>query len=171
MQCDETHPVCKNCQKSKRECLGYDPIFKQTQNPTNIQPAPNHAIPATASATILNSATTHSISGSVLATNPVPEGAAPYTSLPSVVSGAPSTPLTNNANLISPSQQARSSFIPRSGHSYPATLDPVLPSATSSTSIHSLLASYPTPSRAPPFGQHLAATHRLYHCVSPMRHN
>ncbi|SPO04096.1 uncharacterized protein DNG_06779 [Cephalotrichum gorgonifer] len=28
-KCDETHPTCNNCRKSKRECLGYDPIFKQ----------------------------------------------------------------------------------------------------------------------------------------------
>lgn len=28
IKCDEGHPTCKNCQKSKRECLGYDPIFK-----------------------------------------------------------------------------------------------------------------------------------------------
>ncbi|KAI1867847.1 uncharacterized protein JN550_006654 [Neoarthrinium moseri] len=47
--CDEQHPICKNCQKSKRECLGYDPIFKQQQqqhHPASIQPAPNHPAPA-----------------------------------------------------------------------------------------------------------------------------
>ena len=38
-QCDETHPACRNCQKSKRECLGYDPIFKSQPGPTAIQPA------------------------------------------------------------------------------------------------------------------------------------
>ncbi|KAI0509291.1 hypothetical protein F5B22DRAFT_638116 [Xylaria bambusicola] len=31
IKCDELHPTCKNCQKSKRECLGYDPIFKNQQ--------------------------------------------------------------------------------------------------------------------------------------------
>lgn len=25
-QCDEAQPACRNCAKSKRECLGYDPI-------------------------------------------------------------------------------------------------------------------------------------------------
>jgi hypothetical protein len=40
-QCDEAHPTCRNCQKSKRECLGYDPIFKQQPGPPQIQPAPN----------------------------------------------------------------------------------------------------------------------------------
>ncbi|KAF2667514.1 hypothetical protein BT63DRAFT_456809 [Microthyrium microscopicum] len=28
IKCDEQHPICRNCVKSKRECLGYDPIFK-----------------------------------------------------------------------------------------------------------------------------------------------
>lgn len=40
-QCDEGVPTCRNCQKSKRECLGYDPIFKQQPSPANIQPAPS----------------------------------------------------------------------------------------------------------------------------------
>lgn len=45
MQCDEGHPTCRNCQKSKRECLGYDPIFKQQPGPANIQPAPSGNAP------------------------------------------------------------------------------------------------------------------------------
>ncbi|KIW06645.1 uncharacterized protein PV09_02355 [Verruconis gallopava] len=40
IKCDEQHPVCRNCQKSKRECLGYDPIFKQQSGPQALQPAP-----------------------------------------------------------------------------------------------------------------------------------
>lgn len=44
-QCDEQHPACRNCQKSKRECLGYDPIFKQTPGPAAIQPAPQNMPP------------------------------------------------------------------------------------------------------------------------------
>ncbi|KAF6236697.1 hypothetical protein HO173_004988 [Letharia columbiana] len=39
IKCDETHPACRNCQKSKRDCLGYDPIFKSQPGPTAIQPA------------------------------------------------------------------------------------------------------------------------------------
>ena len=38
-QCDEGHPACRNCQKSKRECLGYDPIFKPQPGPAQLQPA------------------------------------------------------------------------------------------------------------------------------------
>ncbi|KAL1607658.1 hypothetical protein SLS60_002593 [Paraconiothyrium brasiliense] len=52
IKCDEAHPVCRNCQKSKRECMGYDPIFKQQPGPANLQPAPNStqhqpSVPAT----------------------------------------------------------------------------------------------------------------------------
>lgn len=41
IKCDEAHPACRNCQKSKRDCLGYDPIFKAQPGPTAIQPAPS----------------------------------------------------------------------------------------------------------------------------------
>lgn len=44
-QCDEGHPSCRNCQKSKRECLGYDPIFKPQPGPAPIQPAPGTIAP------------------------------------------------------------------------------------------------------------------------------
>lgn len=43
IKCDEAMPACRNCQKSKRECAGYDPIFKQQQGPAAIQPAPSSA--------------------------------------------------------------------------------------------------------------------------------
>ncbi|KAI7508798.1 hypothetical protein KC347_g5842 [Hortaea werneckii] len=29
IKCDEGQPTCKNCTKSKRDCLGYDPVFRQ----------------------------------------------------------------------------------------------------------------------------------------------
>uniref|UniRef100_A0A0D2X9W3 Zn(2)-C6 fungal-type domain-containing protein n=1 Tax=Fusarium oxysporum (strain Fo5176) TaxID=660025 RepID=A0A0D2X9W3_FUSOF len=51
-QCDETHPTCNNCKKSKRECLGYDPIFRQQaggQSSSNIQPAPSQRTPQSTS--------------------------------------------------------------------------------------------------------------------------
>ncbi|KAI9836122.1 MAG: hypothetical protein M1837_003456 [Sclerophora amabilis] len=47
IKCDEAHPTCRNCQKSKRECLGYDPIFKAQPSPAAIQPAPSSAPPMT----------------------------------------------------------------------------------------------------------------------------
>lgn len=41
IQCDERHPVCRNCEKSKRDCLGYDPVFRPQPGPTTLQPAPS----------------------------------------------------------------------------------------------------------------------------------
>ncbi|KAF4634345.1 hypothetical protein G7Y89_g3765 [Cudoniella acicularis] len=43
IKCDEQHPACRNCQKSKRECLGYDPLFKAQLGPAAIRPAPSFA--------------------------------------------------------------------------------------------------------------------------------
>ncbi|EMD00910.1 hypothetical protein BAUCODRAFT_118634 [Baudoinia panamericana UAMH 10762] len=52
IKCDESQPTCRNCTKSKRDCLGYDPIFKQQTSPAPIQPAP-----ASTTATAASSAT------------------------------------------------------------------------------------------------------------------
>ncbi|PGH18585.1 hypothetical protein AJ79_00364 [Helicocarpus griseus UAMH5409] len=41
IKCDERHPVCRNCEKSKRECLGYDPVFRPQPGPSTLQPAPS----------------------------------------------------------------------------------------------------------------------------------
>ncbi|KAL9009978.1 MAG: hypothetical protein Q9173_005039 [Seirophora scorigena] len=41
IKCDEHHPHCNNCKKSKRTCAGYDPIFKAQPGPPAIQPAPS----------------------------------------------------------------------------------------------------------------------------------
>ncbi|KAK2873248.1 hypothetical protein FQN49_002482 [Arthroderma sp. PD_2] len=42
IKCDERHPVCRNCEKSKRDCLGYDPVFRSQPGPSSLQPAPSH---------------------------------------------------------------------------------------------------------------------------------
>ncbi|KAL9624812.1 MAG: hypothetical protein Q9160_000858 [Pyrenula sp. 1 TL-2023] len=49
--CDEAQPTCRNCQKSKRECAGYDPIFKPQTGPSSIQPASKLAQPASPAST------------------------------------------------------------------------------------------------------------------------
>nr|OQO07265.1 hypothetical protein B0A51_17954 [Rachicladosporium sp. CCFEE 5018] len=41
IKCDEGVPSCRNCAKSKRECLGYDPIFKPSNGPPNLKPVPS----------------------------------------------------------------------------------------------------------------------------------
>ncbi|KAF2761681.1 hypothetical protein EJ05DRAFT_496583 [Pseudovirgaria hyperparasitica] len=52
IKCDEAHPICNNCRKSKRDCAGYDPIFKQQPSPAQIQPAPTSAPTASAPAPV-----------------------------------------------------------------------------------------------------------------------
>lgn len=39
--------MCRNCVKSKRDCLGYDPVFRPSAStPSAIQPAPNNPPPS-----------------------------------------------------------------------------------------------------------------------------
>ncbi|KAM3419126.1 hypothetical protein BST61_g5074 [Cercospora zeina] len=74
IKCDEGLPTCRNCQKSKRECLGYDPIFKQQPSPANIQPAPSaHNTPPNSASAAAGS---HVSSNHYAAPPPFP-GAAP----------------------------------------------------------------------------------------------
>ncbi|KAF2189637.1 hypothetical protein K469DRAFT_562266 [Zopfia rhizophila CBS 207.26] len=98
IKCDEAHPICRNCQKSKRECLGYDPIFKQQPGPAQIQPAPNSAphqssVPASAPPTTLPYG------------SQVPQGYAPAASssyappLPTAGSGHPQYDNFNNSAI------------------------------------------------------------------------
>ncbi|RMD41728.1 hypothetical protein DV735_g3392, partial [Chaetothyriales sp. CBS 134920] len=46
IKCDEGKPECRNCQKSKRHCLGYDPVF-QSQAPHSILPASSTSVSST----------------------------------------------------------------------------------------------------------------------------
>lgn len=68
--------MCRNCQKSKRECLGYDPIFKQQSGPAQIQPAPN-AAPASQAP---NAPPAPAPPASAYSQSPVPQGYAPASS-------------------------------------------------------------------------------------------
>ncbi|EUC30638.1 hypothetical protein COCCADRAFT_7354 [Bipolaris zeicola 26-R-13] len=86
IKCDEAHPMCRNCQKSKRECLGYDPIFKQQSGPAQIQPAPN-AAPASQAP---NAPPAPAPPASAYSQSPVPQGYAPASSA-GYASAAPAT--------------------------------------------------------------------------------
>lgn len=78
--------MCRNCQKSKRECLGYDPIFKQQSGPAQIQPAPN-AAPAPHAT---NAPPVPAPPASTYSQSPVPQGYAPASSA-GYASAAPAT--------------------------------------------------------------------------------
>jgi hypothetical protein len=122
IKCDEAHPTCNNCKKSKRECLGYDPIFKQ-QGPTAIQPAPNSQQPAPvatlASTPTLPSSTTQS----------------PYHAQPPVVPSSypPSVPssITFDSPVSTSSQNIKAE---PSSFDYSAAIDPALQGGDLSTS-------------------------------------
>ncbi len=79
-KCDEEQPSCRNCSKSKRECLGYDPIFK-SQRSTPLLP----------SISISNSLPTSSASATSLHLGTFP------------TSGSPSITFSYTSNSPSPS--------------------------------------------------------------------
>ncbi|KAK3991025.1 transcriptional regulatory protein moc3 [Cladorrhinum sp. PSN332] len=116
IKCDEGHPTCNNCKKSKRECLGYDPIFKQQQGPAAIQPAPSSQ-PSTP-ATIPSSTTTPTVpsssaSHSYQATYPPPPA-----------------PIVAYEHSASTTPQ---SIKPDPVYDYSAAIDPALQAADAST--------------------------------------
>ncbi|RMJ15541.1 hypothetical protein CDV36_004801 [Fusarium kuroshium] len=143
IKCDETHPTCNNCKKSKRECLGYDPIFRQQpggQSSSNIQPAPSSqrtppAIPSSIPSTIPSS----------IATNPgLPARATnSYGSqpsmLPSSYATAHATTASPNPSLTSLSYESSLSTVAsppiksESGYEYSSAIDPALQSLASSS--------------------------------------
>lgn len=105
--------MCRNCQKSKRDCLGYDPIFKQQAGPAPLQPAPNSA-PAphsTAPAPVPTA-----LASAPYNQSPVPQGYAPassagYANTAPATSGHP----PENFNAIDPAL-AQSNQPPYNGH-------------------------------------------------------
>ncbi|KAI1115293.1 hypothetical protein F5Y14DRAFT_440623 [Nemania sp. NC0429] len=160
IKCDELHPTCKNCQKSKRECLGYDPIFKnqqqqqqplsQTHQPQQSQ-QPHHATssihsthnsvtPTSASSTssIPRSVPSASASASAPVSTPLTPGTATsYTAGPlGLPSGAAPPPSTYSPDLASVGNSGVSN-IKTEGHSYHTldhSLDSVLTTSSMSTS-------------------------------------
>ncbi|KFA80250.1 hypothetical protein S40288_04535 [Stachybotrys chartarum IBT 40288] len=92
--CDETHPTCNNCKKSKRDCLGYDPIFRpqigSQPSPGAVSiGSPNHPSNAQPASSGLSS-TPPSATPPVSVSVPVPPAAA--TARPgSIYGGQPST--------------------------------------------------------------------------------
>ncbi|GAW20071.1 hypothetical protein ANO14919_095650 [Xylariales sp. No.14919] len=139
IKCDELHPTCKNCQKSKRECLGYDPIFKnqqqtqqQQQSPqqshqpqpsqqphhatSNAHSAQNSATPTSASSTSSIPHSAPSVSASI-STPLTPSTAASYTAIPSgIPSAAAPSVSTYSSGLASIGNSA--SNVKSEGHPY-----------------------------------------------------
>ncbi|KAI1456362.1 hypothetical protein F4805DRAFT_475920 [Annulohypoxylon moriforme] len=143
-KCDEQHPVCKNCQKSKRECLGYDPIFKnqQQQHPTNIRPAPNNS--TSTSVPSSRPPASSSTSASASAPGGAPQAQSYSTTLPPVIPNntTPTTaPFTGNLTAAG----TAASTVKGEPLEYPSAIDPSLEPAlaTTSTSTSHFLATRP----------------------------
>ncbi|KAM7207136.1 hypothetical protein V8F20_002402 [Naviculisporaceae sp. PSN 640] len=143
IKCDETHPTCNNCKKSKRECLGYDPIFKQQQGPAAIQPAPNsnqqqsqqpppqppsvpQTLASTPTPTIPSSVTQH-----------------PAYQPPVVPSSYPAS-LPSNVAFESPAASTPQSAKTDTGFDYSTAIDPALQGAETTSSRGTPSPRYPT---------------------------
>ncbi|KAG5971914.1 hypothetical protein E4U55_001010 [Claviceps digitariae] len=116
--CDETHPTCNNCKKSKRDCLGYDPIFRQqpgAQPTSHIQPAPAAASQLTVPSSVPSSAPSSStaLSSSVAALGHSPSNS--YGSQPSMLPSSYST--TPSPSTLPPSSTALTATAPSTYHS------------------------------------------------------
>ncbi|AEO67234.1 uncharacterized protein THITE_2116108 [Thermothielavioides terrestris NRRL 8126] len=114
IKCDEAHPTCNNCKKSKRECLGYDPIFKQQQGPAAIQPAPSTQAPVPPAAAAAVPAPAPSLPSSV----PHPYQGASYP--PPLPSSIPA------ADPVRSTAPQSTSAKPEAGYDYSTAIDPAL---------------------------------------------
>ncbi|TID21723.1 putative c6 finger domain [Venturia nashicola] len=119
IKCDEQHPACRNCQKSKRECLGYDPIFKQQSGPQQLQPAPS-ASPSSTSSTLA----AHSAPPSKY-----PPAQSSYS--PQINSGYAPSPSPHPAHSAHPPPALHQALPQQQQHSYEYTsaIDPALAGA------------------------------------------
>ncbi|KAJ8127462.1 hypothetical protein O1611_g6175 [Lasiodiplodia mahajangana] len=153
-KCDELHPTCKNCQKSKRECLGYDPIFKnqQQQQPAqahqsqqaqqphhaagNLHSTQNSATPTSASSTSSIPHSAPSVSASV-STPLTPSTTASYTAVPSGISSAAAPSASTYSPGLASTGTSAVPNIKSEGHPYHSldhSLDSVLTTSSMSTS-------------------------------------
>ncbi|XEU97856.1 hypothetical protein FSHL1_003142 [Fusarium sambucinum] len=101
--CDETHPTCNNCKKSKRECLGYDPIFRQQAGgqPSNIQPAPSQRTPPTVPSSVPSSIPSSIAPNPVLTARPTNSYGSQPSMLPSSYATAHATTASPNPSITS----------------------------------------------------------------------
>ncbi|KAM0514849.1 hypothetical protein ACHAPE_006525 [Trichoderma viride] len=129
-KCDETHPSCNNCRKSKRECLGYDPIFRQqagTPTGTSAQPVSSNLSQPSESSGVASAQP-----GSAVGQSPVQRLVNTYGSqspmLPNVyaTSSNPSTPSITPSNynpLSTPTSAPALSMKSDLGYNYSSNID------------------------------------------------
>ncbi|RBR12165.1 hypothetical protein FVER53590_00833 [Fusarium verticillioides] len=146
IKCDETHPTCNNCKKSKRECLGYDPIFRQQaggQSSSNIQPAPSQRTPPTVPSSVPSTVPSSIAPNTALTARPTNSYGSQPSMLPSSYATAHATTASPNpsitslsydssfSNVASPPVKSESTF------EYPPAIDPALQGFSSSSNAES----------------------------------
>ncbi|WYZ35284.1 hypothetical protein EsH8_I_001560 [Colletotrichum jinshuiense] len=163
IKCDEAHPSCNNCKKSKRECLGYDPIFKQQPGPSAIQPAPNAQRVPTPTVPSVPSSVPPTVPTvpSTPAAPPVPVPVAssnPYGNQPAVLPSSYNPPVTSAHAPLDPALTSTTPSVkPEASYDFAAPIDPALQNLPAPATVPSTQSqSYPGEQRAG-FDNHLRA--------------
>ncbi|KAJ0152027.1 Uncharacterized protein HZ326_5483 [Fusarium oxysporum f. sp. albedinis] len=145
-QCDETHPTCNNCKKSKRECLGYDPIFRQQaggQSSSNIQPAPSQRTPPTVPSSVPSTVPSSIAPNPALTARPTNSYGSQPSMLPSSYATAHATTASPNPSITSLSYDSSFSNVAsppvksESTYEYPPAIDPALQGFSSTSNAES----------------------------------
>ncbi|KAI1023540.1 hypothetical protein LB503_000695 [Fusarium chuoi] len=146
IKCDETHPTCNNCKKSKRECLGYDPIFRQQaggQSSSNIQPAPSQRTPPTVPSSVPSTVPSSIAPNTALAARPTNSYGSQPSMLPSSYATAHATTASPNPSITSLSYDSSFSNVAsppvksESAYEYPPAIDPALQGFSSTSNAES----------------------------------
>ncbi|EHA52879.1 hypothetical protein MGG_05153 [Pyricularia oryzae 70-15] len=145
IKCDETHPTCNNCKKSKRECAGYDPLFTNVTTPpgpSTIQPASLPPQATTGTGPVPGSAP-GSITGTAPSTGS--PSLSPYSNhlpapvVPSNYAPAPTPPQGHHYDPNPSSASSASAPVALSSSNsidYSGGIDPALDTGTASSAIH-----------------------------------
>ncbi|EXA52524.1 hypothetical protein FOPG_01832 [Fusarium oxysporum f. sp. conglutinans race 2 54008] len=146
IKCDETHPTCNNCKKSKRECLGYDPIFRQQaggQSSSNIQPAPSQRTPPTVPSSVPSTVPSSIAPNPALTARPTNSYGSQPSMLPSSYATAHATTASPNPSITSLSYDSSFSNVAsppvksESTYEYPPAIDPALQGFSSTSNAES----------------------------------
>ncbi|KXH68038.1 hypothetical protein CSAL01_10861 [Colletotrichum salicis] len=162
--CDEAHPSCNNCKKSKRECLGYDPIFKQQPGPSVIQPAPNAQRVPTPTIPSVPSSVPPPVptvpSTAVAPQVPVPVAPSnPYGNQPAVLPSSYNPPVASSHAPLDPALNSAASGIkPEPTYDFAAPIDPALQNLPAPATLHSTQTQSFSGEQRAGFDNHLRAT-------------
>ncbi|KAK1717386.1 uncharacterized protein BDZ83DRAFT_29443 [Colletotrichum acutatum] len=165
IKCDEAHPSCNNCKKSKRECLGYDPIFKQQPGPSVIQPAPNTqrvptpTIPSVPSSVPPPVPTVPSTPAPPQVPVPVAPSN-PYGNQPAVLPSSYNPPVPSSHAPLDPALNSAASGIKPepTAYDFAAPIDPALQNLPAPATLHSTQTQSFSGEQRAGFDNHLRAT-------------